>query len=100
VWAEWVSAASSAVFTSYGPVLAIPAPPFQVTQMALLPGNQFALAWGSANGRVYAVEGCTNLVPGISWTALATNLPGMGGVTSWTGKVGQATEFLRVRLQQ
>lgn len=100
VWAEWVSAASSAAFTSYGPVLAIPAPPFQVTQMALLPGNRFALTWQSANGRVYAIEGCTNLLQEVSWASVATNLPGLSGVTSWTGQMNHPTELLRVKIQQ
>jgi hypothetical protein len=99
LWAEWVSAASSAVFTGYGPVLAVPAPPFQVTQMTLLPGNQFALSWQSDNGRVYTIEGCANLLPATSWTPLVINLAGLSGVTSWTGQVSQATQFLRVLAQ-
>jgi hypothetical protein len=99
LWAEWVSAVSSAGFTGYGPVLAVPAPPFRLTQMALLPGNLFVLSWQSGNGRVYTVEGCTNLLPAIAWTPLATDLPSLSGVTSWTGQVNQTREFLRVRIQ-
>ena len=100
VWAEWMSSASNALFASYGPVLANAAPPFQVTQTTLLPGNQLALSWPSASGWVYTVEACTNLRPTVAWIPVATNLTGTSGVTSWTGLVNQATEFFRVKAQQ
>jgi hypothetical protein len=99
VWAEWMSSASNAVFASYGPVLANPAPPFQVTRTAILPDNQLALSWQSVNGRVYTVEAATNLLPVISWIPVAANLNGTGEVTSWTGLVHQAMQFLRVKAQ-
>jgi hypothetical protein len=95
-----MSSASNAVFASYAPVLANAAPPFQVTQMTLLPGNQLALSWQSANGWVYTVEACTNLLPTVSWTPVATNLNGTSGVISWTGLVDQTMEFFRIKAQQ
>jgi hypothetical protein len=99
VWAEWMSSASNAVFASYGPVLANSAPPLQVTQTTLLPGNRLALSWQSASGWVYTVEASTNLLPTASWIPVATNLTGTSGIT-WTGLVDHATEFFRVKAQQ
>jgi hypothetical protein len=67
--------------------------------MMLLPGNTYALFWQSANGQAYTVEAASNLVPVISWTPVATNIPATGPLTGWTGQVDQASEFLRVRVQ-
>jgi len=99
IWAEWMNAASNATFSSYGPVQVSPSLPFQVTQTTLLPGNLLRISWQSESGRLYTVEACTNLLPASSWSAVATNLAAVSGVTAWTGQVDQATEFLHIKLQ-
>jgi len=98
VWAEWMTVNSNAQFNKYGPVVSAAPETFELTQVRLLPGNQFVFEWPAPEGRLYAVESSSSFFSEMSqWTVVATNLAGTAGWGSWTGPVSQAAEFFRVR---
>jgi RHS repeat-associated protein len=101
VWhncADWVTVASNATFSSYGPVLETH-PAFRLTQITLLPGDRFALSWPAATGTLYTAESNTNSLAPNAWIPAASNLSGADGMLSWTGHVSQASECFRVKVQ-
>ncbi|HMP76542.1 MAG TPA: metallophosphoesterase [Kiritimatiellia bacterium] len=57
-------------------------------------GSGLVIRWASVADRVYAVWSATNLFS--AWSPLATNLPGVPPVNSYTTTVGDAAHFFAV----
>lgn len=58
----------------------------------------FVLSWTSVAGRFYTIQRSTNLLNGFP-VVVATDIPGTGGMNSWTTQVNQAAEHFRIRVE-
>ena len=70
----------------------------KMTSASTNTGTNFVLRWASVAGKTYTIQNTTNLLAGFS-TAVATNVPGVGGENVATVHVSHAAEFFRVKLE-
>jgi hypothetical protein len=67
----------------------------------LLLGSDLVVTWESVSGRSYSIESSTNLASPASFSAVATNIPGGAGTTTYThtNATGAGPRFYRVGVE-